>query len=126
VTTDELQHVYKILWEDLPMCGCGNPETAVTLVHELLKLAPLYDHHDAVVSLLPSEGVYYLVLGALDEAGLLEHGSNISGSWLTDKGQWFLRALNTAGDSERLIASVDEVGFPHNGDSCTDRCWDRP
>lgn len=124
---DELQHVYKVLWDDLPMCGCGSPETAVALVHELLKLAPFYDHtHAKIADLIGTPGAYYLVLGSLDEAGLIEHGGMIDSSWLTDKGQWFLRALNAASDAETLIASVEEVGFPHNGDPCTDRCWDRP
>lgn len=119
MTKNELEHLYKIIWEDLPLCGCGNPEAGVALAHELLKLAPLYEHREEVISLLPAEGVYYMVLGSLDEAGLLEHGSNISGSWLTPKGKWLLQALNAEPD----FAALDEIGLPHDGGDCTDTCW---
>lgn len=120
MTDFTLQHIYKIVWDDLPLCGCGNPEAGVALVHELLKLAPLYEHGREVEALLPAEGVYYMVLGSLDEAGLLEHGSNISGSWLTPKGTWFLQALNAL---ENFAALDDVPGLPHDGDNCTDACW---
>jgi hypothetical protein len=112
-----MQHIYKIIWEDLPLCGCGNPEAGVALVRDLLKLAPLYEHRDEVDALLPTEGIYYLVLGALTEADLLEHGSGIGGSWLTPKGTWFLQALEALDDFDAL----DEVGSPH--DDCSDLCW---
>lgn len=26
---DAMQHIYKIVWEDLPLCGCGNRMTSM-------------------------------------------------------------------------------------------------
>lgn len=123
MTKDEIAHLYKILADELPLCGCGNPEAGWALVYDLLRLAPFYEHHDEVISLLPTEGVYYLALGALDHVELIEHGSNISGSWLTPKGKWLLGSLDAAGGIAGLDRLFDEVGLPHGGGDCMDTCW---
>lgn len=118
------QHLYKILHEDLPLCGCGNPEDAYTLVRELLALAPFYDReHGEVAALIGSSGAYQIVLGALTEADLIEHGGAMGGSWLTTKGQWCLTALRGEGDLEELREAGDFGGLPHHGEDCTDSCW---
>lgn len=43
----------------------------------------------------------------LDENGLLEHGTNISGSWLTDGGEKILDALLKY-DSKAIIEGVED------------------
>lgn len=117
------QHLYKILVNDLPACGCGNPETAYALVHELLKLAPFYEHsYDEIAGLIGTPGAYHLVLGSLDEAGLIEHGGGIGGSWLTPKGKWCLEALNSVADLEAVLDQP--AGLPHYPEDCSDRCWE--
>lgn len=119
---DAAQHLYKILVNDLPACGCGNPETAYKLVHDLLKLAPFYEHsYGEIAGLIGTPGAYHLVLGSLDQAGLIEHGGGIGGSWLTPKGKWCLWVLDSAGD---LDAVLDQpAGLPHDGGDCSDLCW---
>ena len=37
---------------------------------------------------------YELILNVLDHAGLIEHGTSIYGSWLSDKGDDVLKVLN--------------------------------
>lgn len=116
-----MQHLYKILVGDLPACGCGNPETAYKLVHDLLRLAPFYEHsYDEIAGLIGTPGAYHIVLGALDHAHLIEHGSGIGGSWLTPKGEWCLGALDAVVDLDDLF---EGIGFPHEGDDCTEACW---
>jgi hypothetical protein len=125
VTDNDLQHLYKIIWGDLPLCGCGNPEDGVRLVLELLLLAPFHERtYDEIAALIGTPGAYHLVLGALDSADLIEHGSSINGSWLTSKGRWFLRMAVAAGDSPAaLIDKLSGVGFPQHDGTCTDSCW---
>jgi hypothetical protein len=120
------QHLYKVT-ADLPMCGCGYPEAAYQLVVDLLKLAPFYQHREDVARLVGPEdgGVYALVLGALDHAELIEHGGNISGSWITPKGNWFLQAVELAGGPDELSDATAEQGYPHNGGKCTVACWEK-
>lgn len=65
------------------------PETAARLVRDILNMCPLYQHREEFEKLLPNDGAQYLILGLLDEAGLIEHGGGIGGSWLTDKGTEF-------------------------------------
>jgi hypothetical protein len=57
----------------------------------------------------------------MDRAGLIEHGSSQSGAWLTEKGTWCLAAMRTA-----EFDDLDQQGYPHDGDACTDACWRLP
>lgn len=118
------QHIYKVI-ADLPLCGCGSPEPAYELVVELLKLVPFYERQPDEIRTLTgqSDGVHYLVLGSLDHADLIEHGTSIDGSWITPKGEWFLKAVEAAGGAGKLFEATHNIGYPHNGANCTDQCW---
>jgi hypothetical protein len=120
-----LDHVYKLFYGDLGLCACGNPESAYSLVRDLLALAPFHKRtHAEIANLIGTEGAYHLVLGQLDGAGLIEHGSSIGGSWLTPKGEWCLAALRTIPDWSEIENSEGAgIGFPHSGDDCADACW---
>lgn len=126
LTPDTREHLYRVLY-DLPVCGCGYPSSAFEFVVELLKLAPFYEHREEVERLVgcETEGKYALLLGALDHADLIEHGSNISSSWITPKGEWFLRAVELAGGAGELDELTSNIGYPHAGDACTDACWEK-
>ena len=80
--SDDVRRAVFLALDDM-YCGCGNPEEAVGLVHELLRAAPFYDSRERVKELLPTTGVEMIVLGALDRADLIEHGGNIGGSLTT-------------------------------------------
>lgn len=89
MTREQLRVEFADSW-----CGCGNPEEGYRLVRQVLLLCPLYDHRPEFEELIPDTGVEMIVLGLLDNLGLIEHGGGIGGSWLTSKGEAALKALN--------------------------------
>ncbi|MFE9855581.1 hypothetical protein [Streptomyces sp. NPDC005780] len=115
-----LEHLNLIVYVDLGLCGCGNPDDAYNLVRDLLALCPLYEDqrwHQAE-TLTGGGAVHHIVMSTLDTAGLIEHGSTINGSWLTPKGAWFLNAARIV-----PFGDIDDAGLPHDGDTCTEECW---
>src|SRR5690348_17311914 len=89
-----LCHLYKVLYDDIPNCGCNEPDAAFRLVHDIMLLAPL--HSGTWVKareLIGSDGAFQIVLAAMTDAGLLEHGGSMGGSWLGKRGRWFLWAV---------------------------------
>lgn len=94
-------------------CGCGNPEEALELIHDLLKAAPYYENRERLKELLPTTGLEMLVLGALDNAQLVEHGGSIGGSWLTDRGKQVLAALDQVAAEEGYEAYEDTMRCAH-------------
>jgi hypothetical protein len=85
------------------LCGCGAPEASIRLIVEIFSIleppANFERDWDAIEAKLKTlgldedafPGVFYLVFGALDDADLLEHGSNIRLSWPTCKGWAFVK-----------------------------------
>lgn len=110
------EHVYRLLFEDLNLC-CGFPEDSYDLVRDLLTA---FRTKTDIATLLPDSGARYLVLGALNNAGLLEHGSIIDAAWLTRKGEWYWQALTRLDYDD--IDGADGVGLPHDGKACMDAC----
>uniref|UniRef100_A0AAU2K2E6 Uncharacterized protein n=1 Tax=Streptomyces sp. NBC_00049 TaxID=2903617 RepID=A0AAU2K2E6_9ACTN len=124
-TEHVLDHVYKLLFEELRLCGCGNPEDAYGLVREVLALAPFHEDPEAVHTLIGHPGACHFILSALTNVDLIEHAGRIGGSWLTPKGEWFREAMRAVeiDDLEREDANV---GLPHDGGECTTACWRVP
>ncbi|MGW2861931.1 hypothetical protein [Streptomyces sp. NPDC001205] len=120
-----LDHVYKLLYGDLGLCGCGTPGDAYALVQQLLDLTPYYDHPAAVEELIGQPGAYHIVLSALTNAELIEHGGAIGGSWLTPKGKWYQAAMRGV-EFDDLYSDAANVGIPHADEECTDACWVLP
>ena len=130
-----LCHLYQVLCSDLPSCGCGDPQSSHQLVYDLLRLAPFYEdgRWQRAERLIGTDGAFQIVIAALTKANLLEHGSSIGGSWITDRGKWVLWAIGEVGGIDRLDAKLDFAGFPHEWDRetqamqpCTDACWRLP
>ncbi|MET8864659.1 hypothetical protein ABZW11_17115 [Nonomuraea sp. NPDC004580] len=122
MTTDiALDHAHQLFYGDLAMCGCGTPEAAYELVRDLLALIADHERDWAPLAktLIGNPGAYHLTMSALDEAGLLEHGSSIDSAWLTDKGRWYASALRTIESWDGL----EGYGYPHGMESCTEACW---
>lgn len=97
------------LLDEVPLCGCGLPEGVLRLYHDQLKVtARAYpdspdwpDYRDRVDAADGIEKLFHVVAYVLDAIEATEHGGNVSGAWLTDKGK-------------RLLAILDryaEVGF---------------
>jgi hypothetical protein len=131
---DLLCHLHKILYDDIPNCGCNEPDAAFKLIHDIVLLAPL--HSGTWVQareLIGSDGAFQIVLSAMTDAKLLEHGGSMGGSWLGSRGRWFLWAVEQAGGIDGLDDKLQSVGFPHERDEelkdmqpCTDACWTVP
>jgi len=131
-----LCHLYKVLHNDMPFCGCGDPGSADRLVIGLLAVFAdrQPDRVRRVEELIGgSEGAQQIVLAAIDHAGLIDHGSSVWGSWLTERGKWVLWAVDAVGGVDGLAEQLDESGFPHEWDReaqamqpCTDDCWRVP
>lgn len=131
-----LCHLYKVLHSDMPSCGCGDPEAADRLVIGLLTVFAdgQPDRAQRVQELIGgTDGAQQIVLASLDHAGLIDHGSSVWASWLTDRGKWVLWAVEQVGGADGLTCQLDEVGFPHEWDReaqamqpCTDDCWRVP
>jgi hypothetical protein len=94
-------------------CGCGTPGEALKTIHDLLRAAPFHENRAAVEAILPTSGVEMLVLGSLDRADLIEHGSSIAGSWLTEKGQRVLSILDQVSAAEGYDAFTDADRCAH-------------
>lgn len=112
------QHLAMIASE-IGGCGCGFRRQAVELSVAILKtLADDWDgRRDRLMKLAGSPVICHLLLGVLDAAGLIEHGTSVTGSWPTAKGRWVLRHAD-------LIVQERESGVP--GTECTDACWEPP
>lgn len=82
-------------WLDPWFCGCESPEAAAASLLRLLALFPLHVEASrrALSEWLADDGVRMLLLYALDEHHLIEHGSTIGGSWLTPTGEAVRAAL---------------------------------
>ncbi len=98
------EEIVETLWSGL--CGCGISENAVKLMFDVLTLLDTRpregnadDHVAALESLLGSEegGVFWWYLYFLDNLDLIEHGSGIRFSWLTEKGDAVLAYLKRHG-----------------------------
>ena len=121
---DTLDHLYKVFFADLGMCGCNHPGAAYELIRDLLALAPLHEdeHWRLARTLTGNDAAHHIIMSTLDNAGLMEHGSSLDSAWLTGKGAWCLAAMRTV--------DFDEVskdgGYPHDGGDCTGACWSLP
>lgn len=105
-------------------CGCGMPEAACASLQRLLSLHPLYEHRKEFEALIPDDGVQYLLLYTLDHFDLTEHGGNVGGAWLTDKGKQVLEALNVeaAGEFDSLVESCCIHGYSILGNEDCPHC----
>lgn len=98
-------------------CGCGNPEAAWQTVREYLHNFSLRGDDWDKRTLLLETGEQYIVAYLLDHLKLIEHGSSINGSWLTDDGETVLEFLNkwTANWQENeSVEFLDKAGTSYS------------
>lgn len=99
-------------------CGCGNPEAAAKTLLDLLDLFPLYSNREAFEAMVPTNGLQYLLLYALDSLGAkgvngrpdwwMEHGGGIGGSWLAPRGEAIREALRREWESDKFESLFDD------------------
>lgn len=124
-----LEHLYKVYYDDLNMCGCGYTDAAWQLIRDTLAYFNDRDAAPALDATLgENPGAQQVVLSALDHAELIDHGTSLHASWLTPKGKWVLTSLNQVG-VDRMSDKLDHVGYPHYDPEsremgeCTEECW---
>ena len=91
MTRHELFHFFS---DEMNWCGCGMPENSAILIRDILRLLPLYDHHEEFKELIQPEAAAYIILYQMDAANLIEHGGTVGGAWITPFGQSVLELLN--------------------------------
>lgn len=122
-TEDQARHLYALFYDEIGLCGCGQPGAAVDLIRRLLNLAPFYEHPAEMIAEFDGNaGIEHLVLSVLDHVGLTEHGGSIGGSWLTDKGR-AVQQLLSLGTADSVDEMLDGAGYPHDGEPCPGHCW---
>ncbi len=123
-----LCHLYLVLDEDVPNCGCGWPQAARQLVWELLVLMPTYGDQKKrrLRELIGPEGSQQIVLCALEKAELITHGVSVDSAALAPRGRWLLWAVEQVGGATGLDAQLETAGYPHAGRECDEACWTVP
>jgi hypothetical protein len=131
----ERQHLHALFSDEIPGCGCCWPADAYNLVRDLLNLAPFYgaEPKAKVAELIGTDGAVHIVLAAMQDADLIDHGTSSMSSWITDKGKYarLLMARHEWDDSDRdACDGVCEAGLPHYTDGgdgeCAEDCWVAP
>lgn len=107
-----IQELNDWVFTDLGFCGCGDPEAALDLMRSILSAINSRSERnqqndstheewmtvsreiEKMIGMEQNPAVAWTYLYFLDGQGLLEHGSNITGSWLTDKGKEILALFN--------------------------------
>lgn len=94
-----LQEIHDWVFTDLGFCGCGDPEAALEFLRVILNALDRGTNEERKALLKEkfagNEGLYWTYLYLLDDNGLTEHGSNVVGCWLTEKGKDILLTLNS-------------------------------
>lgn len=75
-------------------CGCGSPETYYEAARDLLVH---FSTQDRPWDWIYSDRFRYFAANALDHLGLIEHGTSLAGSWVTQSGQEALAFLQEHG-----------------------------
>lgn len=85
----------------MKFCGCGDPEGVKAWLLAVLEAlqrrseSGWKDNQVEETVLKAPNDLLYFVFYTLDAMGLLEHGGNVRGSWLTEEGKELLSMLRT-------------------------------
>jgi hypothetical protein len=106
----EIENIIKecmdeFIYEDLNLCGCGNPEETWEVIKLILSAQNQkgWENKKNKLNNICNinidennnyDGLIQFVLYILDNHEFLEHGGCISSAWLTTKGKLFLELLN--------------------------------
>ena len=123
----ELQHLHALVYDEIGMCGCGWGDDAYSLIRDLLDHFHDRDGRD-VAEMIGSTAAAQLVLYRLQEADLIDHGTRVTGSWMTDKGRYARHLMHrhpwwdARGEDGRTVPGAARAGYPECWDWDTDRC----
>lgn len=120
LTEDELSHLYAWLQEGLPHCRCGSPDESDALVVGVLELIANDRPHGEIAAFIGGPAAtWQIVLGAIERAGLISHGTSCSTAWITERGDWVRQAYQRVADPDE---ELDLAGVPHDGLDCPTDC----
>lgn len=78
------------------VCGCSEIKPICKTLVKILEWANAdIDNRLRYDSLFDDVGIFYLLLGMCDQAGLIEHGVSIRHPWLTEEGKVLLSDLRS-------------------------------
>jgi hypothetical protein len=113
-TDDACSHLYMWLHGHMPYCGCYVLDEAVALVIDVLGLiASRATWPEVTAQIGGSDATVHIVMGVIEDAGLVSHGTSVRSSWITARGAW-VRRVHSQFTSEDL----DHTGYPHDGNDC--------
>ena len=98
-----LQEAHNFLFEPLPYCGCGDPQTILEKIQACLEYADNWQAQGlewrwVVERLFAGDtAAAYLVFYLLDDVDLIGHAASLHQPWLTETGKDFLHALREHG-----------------------------
>lgn len=104
----EIGWAYGVIYDDLKSCGCGIFESRMELLRQALRDCPLFEdsryekYQDPMAE-------WFLCL--LDGAELIDHGTSISGSWITEKGSRLLAVLEDEASWNALVNDEPPMGY---------------
>lgn len=91
--------------EHIGICGCGCPDETYKLIYNVLMTCSInsddfnsFDEYcqykqNEINKITQNYGLYQFVLYILDDKGILNHGTSIGGSWLTNIGKIYYDIL---------------------------------
>ena len=98
---NEEEKFNEMYYGDLGMCGCGHDEDLKEFIVHFMEIQSKYrsseisyeEREKLIKSLITKNHilVFEFILHTLNRSDLMDHGSSVGGSWLTDKGELFLR-----------------------------------
>lgn len=98
-------------------CGCGDPDSAVALVHDTLdwmrrrRAADFTPVHPGIEEIISDERARWFLFYRLDMLNLTEHGGSVPG-WLTPFGEQVLDALNLDGYCDETGKGYRSLAIP--------------
>jgi len=97
--------IQAFFYNEFGACGCSDLEAMINVVKGLLEWMSenIMERPGYEKLFNGNEGVFYLLIGRLDNLGLSEHGVSLRCSWITKRGQEFLKAIQTF--------SVEEIEY---------------
>lgn len=101
-------------YDGLRFCGCGSPEDASLFMYKVLSAQSKEDYEEKKIAYneilnislednCVVNGIFQFALYILNERGFLEHGTSVYSSWLTEKGECYLKLLELSFKQDNVL-----------------------
>ena len=107
--------VLAFFYNGFGMCGCSETSESIELVATVLEWAKS-DKDKMYSDIIENIGAYYIVVGVMDNLGLIEHGTSIRFPWPTKDGERLLDAIRKHGARAIEDASGEAYDGCHYGE----------